>query len=1021
MEKYFLAKADHFPSKSRQESQAKLVEIQYSRKPPSFGLVYFAEQADLSNANSTRDIASSHPEVRLAAFDLSESKSVGLKTIRQVQLRATQVEQQVSRIVDFHSADSVQIDEDQQSTSRRDKQLRSPDCVGLDENGRIYGVWLSDATFELIGQPQELRLTQRQFIQIRLQRRRDDEPNDDTTDVDDFCWLHVLAQKTYWLYKLSSSRSFELLAEYSMRQDEHSSLHFLRLFQVESSPHLVVLETSDWNLQFLFKCKSLSVLKTRSRGQRQLVIAGNTKHEFVLLTADCSTIEAHSFQVTEISNRTGESNEANGEKERDPDRILPREPSHELEKCWSLDLQDIESIRTLLDESDSPRDGGTEIRVSTMWTYNEPFKLSQNIWPKFLVVAYKFHILIYSFEQQQAPPFSVVYDQSFLKLIQDRSETKGSSLEDGSGSEFIDPRSKPQLLHNFKVIGPQPGDSLFNTLFLANGCSMRELAHFSHLGLLVGLADSGHLMAFKFNSPKIVTHSDNVLQQKVRESILSEALLRTQIAQMEQQISQIQDEVTKMNGRQPTSSSVSNTDIQLERLILTKLTQRQDLGCLYDLSISLPGFVQVGRLLVILTVDSYILEPSSPELLQFEINNDPIDDDTQVPLYFPAVRSADRVSVEQLARESQTSRLDFIASWCLIDFERSMPTSIDRNIQLCLPIFITDGQSGSLNIYFELATDNSDSAYRASRAASLIAAQELADQVEASYQIGANYLTRRIDIKPLMSYEASNPFAATELPSTVEIGGVFEQEAISRWLDGCFRLPNSSLVSGRLVSTFSRSCIEFRAERGKLIVSSDNVLAIETLKQYVLKRATDESVRLETDQSEPTLSLSLSHLISLQYGNIIRLAELTRSYAEADPELDTAYLLESLLAEIRQQSNELELSFDDIEPQIELDLDSLVRDRIPTTETNSAARMRSLNMPSAFRDLICGFIVDTLVDFDKLQGKKVSTQSIVAMRSSLIEFILPKGMHMSATSFASKTLDEWKKNTCSTVSPTSEN
>lgn len=1039
MEKYFLAKLDDFRLDPTCSSRPKFVDIQYSRKLPFFGLVYCSDDSADSSVRLAAKPRGSASEIRLASLDSSDNKSASIKVIKRIPIRFDGLKPQhgttLSQLVDFDSACSVHINEDQQASAKRNPKSSSPDCIALDEHARLAGFWFSDESCQLIANlaaPPNSATNRAKHIQVRLHKRHTDDASELFMSAsEDVCCIHVLTQRSYTLYKLAAnSKQLEPLGTFSMSHKDGDSLYFTAMFTVNPNPCLVILESGDFSLRFVSNFNCLTVINLGPEPRRHLVMSGKSTSEFMLLSASSSEIEARALRALNKPARRQLHKEPDElepqiDPSRDPDGLLVKEPSFELESCWSIDLQTIDSIRTLLDDTSSGHEESrAELCLCPMWTPNEPLKLSQSEWPKFLIVAFKFHILVYSFEQRRAAPFSVVYDQSFLKLLQP--ESKGSAKVDQSDDECIDVRLRPKLVHNFNLIGVQPRDSLFNTLFLVNGSRFSRLSHFSQLSLLAGLTNLGHLMAFKFSSANIVVHKDNVLQQLVGDMLRNETLLRSQVVSVEEQVGQLQSELAKLE-RQLSTSVSSDSEQQLDQFLQVELLLRHEVGCLYDLSLSWSSLVEASHVLITSNVDSFILEPRSGVIKSLEINNEPADGAQQVPLVMSNLQFPNRASIDASMGDLSSDRVSSISAWCLIELDQASPRSANRSTRLKVPMFIIDGQSGSLDVYLELVDDANEMIcglrrMRPSRQLDEHQVTQNAAEWESSLADSkASFYMTSIDIKPLMSYEASNPFSGIDnITSKVEISGSFEPQMMSSWLNELIRLPSFQTQSCRLVSPFTRCWLEFRLEPHKLSLSSDNILAVETIKQHVLKRATDVSIRIETEHlQQQDLGQNLSHLIELQLENLTRLTssgqDLARIISDQGlgsclkPEAD--FLIESLITETDTSElvRDLNSDVEQLVSIIRADIEDLVREEAKSTASSGVV---ASDYSSIHRDMIIGFIIDTLVDFDKLQGRRISSHAIVAMRTKLIDSILPTINNLSSVSFVSKILDHWK-NVCS--------
>lgn len=748
MNKYYIKNLNL--SESNQGSTlVKCVDIEYKRKPASFGIVYITETQD-DGITTTRLSLSGLQELD----DQRGSQYVELRTFRLGDVQ----------IADLDVARSIFLDELAESTiNERSNQpiIRLPDCVLLTTSGKLILVWFDGKVQELSidvevnNDDLKKRQTDQTYLQIRFHHEfiltnQEQSPS----------YLHILTKKTYRLLlmitKGSDKIGLQLSSIYQLPNHDPASLQLIGMTPICTSPKWILLITSDLDQRFVLdgRCIASSIPNGVAHVQ-QLVVYGNDRNEFLLITnEDQGIIRARSVMINgELDSRdTGLAN--NGEAtmipgrsfdgaDRDPDGLLPRVPSFEVEEVWNLNLQDIDSIRSLMDESHG--DGSLvglssdNVCMDVIWESDEDEPSSRekthlaNLMgrPKFLLISYKFHLLVFAFKEQQyqANPFQIVYDESFFSLYQDPKpqDGLGSQAINGTSKKEIDLRAQPGLIHNFRLIGSNPKDCLFNTLFLTQSCTIQSMYQFVQLGLTIAiivspLSGACHLIAFKFVSNEMGNEPDNVMQQKMCQSLSNTGLLRNEISVLEQSLAkrradtvELKQLVQKMSnkdrdgGRSSISGDLKNSG--LTKLIKMKLTQRPDLGYLYDLSMEFSEKLQVERVVIASTIKAEILEPSQSNSAK-----------SCFIFHEPEAKQADSVSsdsisivdqIDSVPDSNQFDRKTFKA-FCCIEFWNTNELMSQGYVEgrkankMKLQILIEDRQSsGHLLISVELAEDRS--------------------------------------------------------------------------------------------------------------------------------------------------------------------------------------------------------------------------------------------------------------------------------------------------------------------------
>lgn len=880
MEKYYFAKLVN--SSKDLKRGAKFVEIQYSRRPPSFGLVHLervsaenqlgnsAENGLIQDGNNGNTV---RQQISLVSLDLADNNLAQFKVKKRIELTS-----KVSNcfIVDFDTSKSVLIRDDGSHQASNNGGSQSPNCIALAPDGGLFAVELTGdgAVNKCLtsGRESATDLSHHlstsnggNFVQCKLQQL---ETNDDTANN---TYVHSLAHTSYWLYKLimgasSSSTNrvpkLDLLHRYLLpRTEVAANLRLRRLFVVEVNPQLVMLELNDFSLRIIHKSTCLTNLRldeglnsimSHKHQYDHLILTGNLSDEATLISFGRTQVIAHNIQFCGLQDKQATKFSANDEANEDPDQLLLREPSFELEKCWSIDLNDIDSLRPLEEQEqegsnktdDNNGDGSLETLngcLCPMWSFNQ--LNTNNCWPKFIVVSYKFHILVYSFEQQPVLPFSSVYDRSFLNEAPQLHSNQQLSTNNNY-KECIDVRMKPRLLHNFKLTGAQPSDSLFNTIFLGVRTRLVQKHHFPQLGLMVGLTSMGDIMAFKFKSPLIGNQKDNLYQQFVNDSIRSGSLLMDHVERMQATNSLLRDDITKLENRSVSANSSQIID-NLDNLLSTSIKHRDDIGGLYNLTISLSNLLQISKIIVMSSVSSKILQPSSNTPTQtVYIDNNPDLSMNSATLIsnIDLSTTSDLNELSTSRKQNQDHQCVVIKSWACIELE-----SGSRNGLLTLPMYIADGQRGQLKVFFVFTTPQKK---QIDRDLAIIEEPDIiADENVSKFHL------KCFELKPLLSYrqtiDVPKNFGRNQQHTTLtatHIKGSFRCDKMIDWLGECFLVASHLLGSIKFRSLLSNCSIECQVVDNLLTLASDDLDALELLERHVLKRATSESIKLDVSR-----------------------------------------------------------------------------------------------------------------------------------------------------------------------------
>lgn len=1015
MDKFYLAKLTDLLEETN-KSKLELVEIQFSRKPPTFGLMYLTaatltrKHSNDSNHNnnttnrSTSKLTSNKTTqvvVNLSVMQINDDNVANFKPLKHVDLSMLpDCKDAVHKtIVDFDTSKSVLLDEegdDQHIVSQTSNQ-QSINCVILTDDGSIFGVnlrllpYLNDER-AINSAAFMVRLTtsdtteRKNNITIKRQHRLSScvgsyiqckfQPSTNDSSI----FIHLLAEKYYCLYELTpfSNNKLKLINEYWMPSNVESFSRFKKVNIVKTNPQIVLLELNNSSLKvinqskclfsqnlnelFDLKCNSLSHLIISSHSDK-------TNNECVLLSFAGTKIVAQNLQITnheEISSLSSNLNYSSSisQLDKDPDKLLPKTPSFELDTCWSIDLNDIESLNNSAGEPDEEdvssnndpfRLENDKIKygcLMPLWSADSLLSTSEESqrWPEYLIVTYKYHILIYSFEQQTVLPFSVVYDSSFLKLttlddrlIQTNSSEQQQHLlaKNNNETKYVDIKTKPKLLHSFKLIGSHTADVLFNNILLSynNNNNLIECTFFPLLNLIISITNNGDMFALKLNSSlaKLEVQKDNLFQQQYAKAICGDSLLKNQMNRLKKEINSLKNNIEHLEGKSLSmvGQRKSHENNNLSSLIQTDLRQSDETEFLYYLSMCLSNLIKVSQIIIMSAVNSYILNPVSTtncQTIHIENNIDASSDKNETRL---------KISNNFLQKQH-----DSIQSWAILDLEKEDPV-MSRVVKLNVPLFITDKQQGSIKVFYVL--DNcprkrsNESFYHPLIRSHLIGGVENSI-LESFDQSNTMFHIEELQIKPLMSYlqvpfKNESLFVNTEkILTKLTITGLYKRESMISWLAECFQ-DSIDLRKNKveLESQSNHLSIEFNITdpNNQLSISSDDVIAIDIIKKHILKRATDESTKLTVTQSP-----SSSTVVSNQNQTSESRVKLMGLVKTALPNVDNSneklesldIILDSLMSEIsninRGLSIDLNRCFEDevaLENSLRKDLEKIDR------------------------------------------------------------------------------------------------
>lgn len=445
----------------------------------------------------------------------------------------------------------------------------------------------------------------------------------------------------------------------------------------------------------------------------------------------------------------------------------------------------------------------------------------------------------------------------------------------------------------------------------------------------------------------------------------------------------MRDDIARLESHSVADNFADN----LDRLLRTELRPADHLGCLYHLTMSLSNLVQVTQILVVATVSSFMLQPAGGALLSARIDNN-FAGQAGRPIVVANVEFEGRAALEALL-EGQGRHQDPIQTCALLE-----PSADLRAPALVtLPIFIMDGQLGHLNVFYVL---------NSLRARPEPAGQDPADLI-------AKFLLKSIPVKPLMSYQPSRSRrrSGRDKLTALKLVGDFKAPLVAGWLLECLAAP-ACPASAQLESRFTRCSLEYELADGQLALASDDLIALDLIEKHILRKATNQSIKLEVAVSGAPSADSLRHLISLQQLNLGLAGRLARGSSKPAGEPDKTGLLGEALANELGASElpaGLQVSADWLEESLRRDVEQLAAGEARKLHAGGEPADKADQLEaSVFKELVCGFIIDALADHDRMKGARPSSGPMVLMRSRLAE-LLAEGPAGSA--FVDRLLAEW--------------
>lgn len=928
MDKYYLSKLPEIHEGINLERRAKFVEINYSRKPPSFGIVYLHDEQQ-------------QQQLRLACLELLENQNAKFSTIKCVNLSA----KLGSRIVaDFDVSNSMIIlDESQRRFAIQ--------CILLTKDGNLLTINLIDesvesakGTTEASSKPLTIN-KEASYLQCKLQQTEEAQ------------LVHLISDRQYYCKQLSQS-TLDLLGSYSGANSKITKMHVSYV-----ADGRILLELEDFTLVVLHNFKCIASLKLDEFNMSAVVYNSTCSDETIILTLDGTHLKAHHLQINE-SNLHRPNNKNELHLLRDPDQILSKEPTFELELCWSIDLSDIDCIRALAEDDEFSQDQSPMGCLQLMWSPSQS-NFDSKRWPKFLIITYKYYLLVYSFEQQPIVPFSVVYDKSFLKVVPIIEEGLNKSASDPH-QEFLDPKQKPKLIQNFKLIGTQPTDSLFNTLFLASKIKIISCRHFAQLGLSVGLSNSGDILAFKMTSSKIVDNKDSVYQQLVADSLKGNSILNQQLDRLLETNGQIREDLQNLEDKLNNRSSAKPEVIfdNLHSHCNVEMKHNDNLACSYDLEISWLNLTQVGQIVVLSTVNCFILEPLDTGGIEYaEINNGNSSKDKAINMLNLGLN---RIKSMESGSTLTTNRSRHIVSWAVITLTEKLDSKIRS---LLLPILIMDGQFGELRIFFIFR--NGSTFLNNHLTPRLIKLNEQQINLSAHNPVSQSgneleYHSERIEIKPMLSYKPTSEIPDDNADKKFTILGDFTKEKLEHWLSELLDTTGGE-SQVKLFSNYTRCSLEYKVANREAILRSEDIMALDIIKRHLLTQATNESIELQLSNFNLT-TCHLKNMFAQQYIAVKNVDKRLKLSQKGGIDLNDSLDLDEISL---SQSDEIKRDLEDI----------LAKKNVPVVENENHAL-------EIYKDLLASSLCDILINFGESNGSSlmcINKDMKLELRSKLSE------------------------------------
>lgn len=255
----------------------------------------------------------------------------------------------------------------------------------------------------------------------------------------------------------------------------------------------------------------------------------------------------------------------------------------------------------------------------------------------------------------------------------------------------------------------------------------------------------------------------------------------------------------------------------------------------------------------------------------------------------------------------------------------------------------------------------------------------------------------------------------------LEVKAKIEDDKWIQWLGECVPLGDfdgnqatvDNMRQGRLESFFTHCIIDFEVSELSIRLMSDDFIAIELCKKHFLSKATDECIELEIIEHTTPTSDHLRHILANQYSNI---DEAKQILSHIDPpkqkESNVNLIVESLIGEDNLNQLAPYLFTEEMKSRLQESLreDAQETDR-PSMDSNQQVRADTGDarylLAVTLIDIAIGFLIDNLVDFDRLNGKRVATSTLINMRAKLDQRYKSTGSLGSMSKFVDAILTDW--------------
>lgn len=858
-------------------------------------------------------------------------------------------------VVDFDvTTNSICIADNSLEQNR--KQLQ---CILLAQHGDILKVDLTLAKVELLISSRDHALAGK-FVGLKLQQEVDREQKSTET-------IHLWTERRYTSLLIQFDGKIIRSSSYAVEEETWPKLVQVHLSTQGDLNCLVILELSDRSLRVVRDSICLTVVSlfeqadllgsSRHSPDQHILLSGSTR-DFLLLSASGSSTKLVGHAI-----RVGPSDS------QDPDNLLVREPTFELERCWSIDLDAVQGMGGRMNVNADSHDEGY---VLPIFQEGQP-----SDWIKYFVTLRRQSLQVFSFSQVATNPFATIYDSS---------STPVSNAKSPTNDDLIDPKVKPRLLLNTRLTGTSSGDLLFNSLLMKPDVQAISIRYLSSIGLLVMLLSSGDIIAFRFTSSKIDVKSNAISDYLIRSIRNSSFLLRNLR-------DKLKAENTKLISlQQDLSSGSANLDmLNLSNTFHVDLINQNDdpSGCLYNLLIEVSNLLLINKILIVSTVNCHLLNPvpeGNPEsLARHQINNS---SSHRSALIFSNLKVENLSDLSNVDIELQSPN-EQVQAWSIIDLEELSDNYADK-LAIKVPLFILDGQNGAIQVYCLSQSHKS-----------------VADPRFTAENSSFRYYSEKLIIRPLLSYQICQTFNAEHfkgVASSIEVEGVDRGQLID-WLGELMSLEKDSVLM-HLNSTLTNSFITIQLKDSKTLISSNDILALDLIKRHLLKRATDGSLRL---MITPLLALeaSLRHLVAsqfLHFQNFSSKALTSNDTKTVDHLVDRSITLETLVSELQQI--DLPIDVDQMRRDFENDINLIQPIDESKQEHNKDEALE------VYRDFVSNYLTDLLVDYERMRSNKVNSEKMSKTRDVIHRMLSGKDNRIKPTedneaSFVELLLAEW--------------